>query len=96
MLDHHSEPAMSGYVLDMAGRRLRVRVSRPIPFGAPVKVEAPEMLLLGEAHQCEPVEGAFEAGLMLSQVLSSLSDLLALNRALLGENYREPLAPSQA
>ncbi len=77
---------MSGRVLDLSGSGLRVRVPLPIPCGAPVKVETSETLMLGEVCRCDPVEGAYEAGLMVAHVLTALADLRRLNQALLDED----------
>jgi hypothetical protein len=53
-------------------------------------VETFEVVVLGTVNACEPAGDAYEVSFVLSRALSSFRDLLALNRALLGEDYREP------
>ena len=62
------EPTLSGKVSDMSGSGLCVNVRVPIPCGAQVRVESPEMLMLGEVCYCEPVEHGYSVGIMLSEV----------------------------
>jgi hypothetical protein len=85
------EPVVAGCVTDMSGSGLRLRLPVPIPCGAPVKVEAGDMLILGEVVRCEAAHGApagttYAVGVHLSHSLVALSDLGRLNRALLGRD----------
>ena len=77
---------MEAQVLDASGSGLRLRVPEVIPCGAPVKVDAQDMLMLGEVTRCEPEQGAYIVGLHLSHSLAALAELQKLNRALLGED----------
>ncbi len=85
------DPSVAGCVIDMSGSGLRVTLALPIPCGAPVKVEAGDMLMLGEVVRCEAMEGEpagtmYAVGVHLSHSLAALSDLGRLNRALLGHD----------
>lgn len=86
------EPKAVGTVLDMSGSGLRLRLPLPIPCGAPVKVEADDMLMLGEVVRCEPLGQSYSIGLSLSHSLAALSELERLNRALLGHDAEVDMA----
>jgi PilZ domain-containing protein len=81
-----AQPVMEAQVLDASGSGLRLRVPWVIPCGAPVKVDAQDMLMLGEVTRCEPDQGAHIVGLHLSHSLEALAESQKLNRALLGED----------
>ncbi len=76
---------VTGRVLDMSGSGLRLMVRTPIPCGAVVKIEGNDMLLLAEVCRSNYGLGAYDLGLKITHALTSLSELAALNRALLGE-----------
>jgi hypothetical protein len=80
--------AMSGTVLEMSGRGLRIAVTLPIPFGAAVRVETEDLLMLGEVCHCSAGPSGCEVGLIVSEMLSSLAELRRLNEALLDERTR--------
>jgi hypothetical protein len=80
--------SMSGTVLDLSGRGLRLAVPYPIPFGAAVKIETEELLMLAEVCRCSVLPSGYEAGLMVSEMLTGLSELRRLNEALLDERTR--------
>lgn len=82
-----ARPVMQAQVLDASGAGLRLRVPSMIPSGSPVKVDAEDMLLLGEVTRCEPEQGAYIVGLHLSHSLEALAELQKLNQALLGEKF---------
>jgi hypothetical protein len=77
---------MEAQVLDASGSGLRMRVPSMIPCGAAVKVDAQDMLMLGEVTRCEQEQGAHVIGVHLSHSLAALAELQKLNRALLGED----------
>jgi hypothetical protein len=89
------DPIVAGCVMDMSGSGLRLRLPLPIPCGAPVKVEAGDMLMLGEVVRCEATDdesagSTYAVGVHLSHSLAALSDLGRLNRALLGRDMASP------
>ncbi len=81
------QPVMEGYFLDLSGSGLSLRLPLPAPCGAAVKIDAQDMLMLGEITRCTPVEGAYVVGIQLSHSLAALAELDRLNRALLREDY---------
>lgn len=78
-------PAAPGVVADLSGKGLRITVLSPMPCGTPVKVETDELMMLAEVCCCKAVRNGYEAGLMVSEMLSGLSDSRRLSRALLEE-----------
>ena len=81
-----------GCVLDVSGIGLRIRTPGPLPCGAPVRVDAKEMLMLGEVCRCEPEGGAYTVGIELSHSLGGLGELEKLNHALMGGRLWRDLA----
>lgn len=72
-------------VVDLSGRGLRVRADSTVAVGAAVKVEINDALLLGDVCYSIPESGGYLIGVEVDQVLSGLSDVAKLNRALLME-----------
>jgi len=72
-------------VVDLSGRGLRVRAESPIAAGAAVKIEINDALLLGDVCYSIPESGCCLIGIEVDQVLTGLSDVAKLNRALLTE-----------
>jgi hypothetical protein len=62
------EPTCTGHVVDMSGSGLKMNVPLPIPCGAQVKVEVPGMVIFGEVCRCEEHEGAYDIGMMLTEL----------------------------
>jgi hypothetical protein len=85
-----SQPLIEGCVLDMSGSGLCLRTPLPLPCGASVKIDAQDMLLLGEVTRCFPANGAYTVGVHLSHSLAALAELERLNRALLREDNWAP------
>ncbi len=71
-------------ILDFSGRGLRLLADHPVAFGAAVKIEAEDELLLGEVRYCQPANGNYELGLELQHSLHGLKELTRLNQRLLG------------
>ena len=46
-------PTVTGRAIDMSRGTLRLRLPNPIPYGAPVKVEAEHEVTLGEVSRCQ-------------------------------------------
>jgi hypothetical protein len=46
-------PPVAGQTLDVSGSGLRLRLPNPIPCGSAVKVEADEIVMLGEVSRCQ-------------------------------------------
>lgn len=75
---------VSGQVVNMSGRGLKLFVGRPLPAGAAVKVEANDTLLLGEIVYCRAEAGGFAVGLQLKHALFHLRELARLSAELMG------------
>jgi hypothetical protein len=71
-LGSEASPVMEACLVEMSGRVLRLRAPRPIPCGAPVKVEATDTLMLGEVIRCDPEGGAYTIGVQLSHSLAAV------------------------
>jgi PilZ domain len=82
-----AQPLMEACVLDMSGSGLCLRLPLPVPCGAAVKVDAHDMLMLGEITRCTPEDGAYTVGIHLSHSLAALPELERLNRTLLREDH---------
>lgn len=89
------QPSIPGRVTDMSGIGLRVKIPLPIAYGALVRVEGDDMLILGEVCRAQRIrsladrsaaaeEGGYEVGVEIAQALASLSSLERFHRALLG------------
>jgi hypothetical protein len=61
---------IEAYLLDISGSGLQLRVPKPVPCGAAVKIEGGNTLMLGEVCRCEPESGAYTVGVQLSQTLA--------------------------
>ena len=82
-------PALSSAadVLDLSGSGMRLRVANPVPCGMPVEIDCGDRMALGEVCRCQPEnagssQGPFIAGVQISQVVASLSELQRFARRL--------------
>jgi hypothetical protein len=82
--------ALPALAIEMSEGGMRLLLTRAIPVGAPVKIEAEDSLFLGEVCYCESQATGFLIGLKLLQVLSNLSELARLNRRIMGDEPRAP------
>jgi hypothetical protein len=78
-------PSVTASVVEISGRGLKLHSPVPIPVDAPVKVEAPELLVLGEVCFCQAAGESYEIGMNVVHSLTNLSELERLGRALLDE-----------
>ena len=62
------QPMLSGTVNNVSGSGLSVDVRVPIPCGAQVRVETPDLIMLGEVCRCEPFADGYSVALVLSEV----------------------------
>jgi len=80
-----SEPERAPFLavaLDMSGSGMRILSPSAVPYQAAVKVEAGDILLLGEVIRTESTDGGHMVALKLLHSLDSMGDLQRLNRAL--------------
>lgn len=76
-------------IKNVSGRGMRVQLDEPLPLNAAVRVDAGNMMLLGEVCYCEP-DGRFHAiGIMLEQVLHESPGLFPLIEAVRGDRSSE-------
>jgi hypothetical protein len=59
--------SVSGRALDVSATALRLRLPHPIPCGSPVRVEADDMIMLGEVKRCQYDFDSYIVSLMLFQ-----------------------------
>ena len=82
--------------VDLSGRGLKLRLSRPLAPDSPVKVEFGDAMYLGEVCYCRHEDGAFVAGVAIEQVLTGLQGLARLRNRLIADsrgNVDTELAP---
>jgi hypothetical protein len=60
-------PPIAGRVVDMSGSGLQLRTPNPVPCGSPVKVESPQLAMLGEVCRCQFDGDGYIVGLLLFQ-----------------------------
>ena len=68
--------------VDMSGSGLRIVSPQPVSYQAAVKVQAGDLLVLGEVIRVQQSDQGCVLALKLQHSLDSLSDLHRLNRAL--------------
>ena len=87
--------SLEGSVTNLSGRGLRLRLQRPLPLNAAVRVDMNGSVLLGEVCYNAPDESGCAVGLMLDQVLHGNPGLIPLLRSLQEARERtfEPAAP---
>ena len=81
------EPA-AARVVSISGVELTVVVPFDVVRGAAAKIEIGDMLLLGEVICVEQREDGYCAKINVQHALNSLSDLMRLNRSILGHEDR--------
>ena len=77
---------MEGCLLDVSPKGARIRVPNPVRVRTPVRIEAHELLLVGNVQRCEHTHGAYEAGIVLSVPMDRLVELRLLDAALCAES----------
>jgi hypothetical protein len=60
-----SHKEIEAFVIDVSGGGLCLRLPCRIPAGTPVKVETPDVLLLGDICYCATDEDGFRAGVVV-------------------------------
>ena len=81
----HGRRPHAGLIVEISGTSLTMKLPTPIACGAPVQVEAADMLMLGEVARCEPAGEEFRLALTLRHSLRDLQLLEKRNRTLMGE-----------
>jgi hypothetical protein len=75
--------------IDLSGRGMKLRVTRQLALGSPVKVELDDSMYFGEVCYCRLERGIFVAGLRIEQVLTGLQGLAQLRRRWISDWARE-------
>ena len=78
-------------VLDFSESGIRLRSPEPLPVNAAVRIDAEDLLLLGEVTRCDAEGGAYNVGILLSHSLASCAELEQLNHALCSETQPVPV-----
>jgi PilZ domain len=75
----------TGTVRNLSGRGMRLTVPQAIPPGTAVRVDADNVMFLGEICYCVPEGSGYSVGLMLEHILTKLDELERLNQSLFGD-----------
>ncbi|MCS7027073.1 MAG: PilZ domain-containing protein [Bryobacteraceae bacterium] len=76
----------SAQMQNICGRGARLLVRSPLPVGLPVRIDAEDLLLLGDVCYCQQEETQlFSVGVAVAHSISNLRELAALARALRDE-----------
>jgi hypothetical protein len=89
-------PPFQALAVEMSGSGMRLLSPEPIPYQAAVRIEAGDLLLLGEVIRAQTSETGETIVLELRHSLHSVGDLRRLNEALCWENRRLPQSPERA
>lgn len=84
---------LGGMIVNMSGSGMLMKVPHPLKADTLVRIEASNMLLLGEVAHCEPHATGFRVGILIRHSLQNLKALQNLNQALLeseGQPCQEP------
>ncbi len=85
-----SEPCViSGRVVNLSGKGMRLMLEREAPVGAPVRVDVDGTILLGEVCYCARQGNSFCAGLELEHALTMSEELASLMRGLMEETRQD-------
>ncbi len=75
----------TGLMVEISGNSLTMKLPTAIASGTPVKVDAWDLLMLGEVVRCEPAGDGFRVALTLRHSLRDLHALEKLTQGLLGK-----------
>lgn len=89
----NGEPGFEATVADVSSRGMRFMADRAAKPDTALKIEFGDTMLLAEVVHCSPSGEKYVLGVRVDHVLSSLSDLLRLQNALL-EMQGSPREPS--
>lgn len=73
-------------ILSTSGNEMRIAVPFDVAPETAVKIETGDMLMLGEALRVEPAEDGYVLTVNIRHTLRSISELMRLNRAILGDD----------
>jgi hypothetical protein len=84
------EWSAEGRLLQVNTGLVSIESNSPIPAGVACRVDADDVLLLGECRRCEPEGLKFKAEVNLKQIIPSMSNLAKLVSAICGATPRLP------
>jgi len=85
----------TGTVRNLSGRGMRLTVPQAISPGTAIRVDAENIMFLGDVCYCVPENPGFSVGLIVEHVLTGLDELERLNRGLFGEPDRDGTTPEK-
>jgi hypothetical protein len=91
VLSEPDRPPFQAVAVEISGSGMRLLSPYPVSYQAAVKVEARDLLLLGEVVRVQVSQQGTTLGLKLLHSLDSLGDLRRLNRALRLEDQEAAL-----
>ncbi len=86
----------TGTVRNLSGRGMRLTVPQAISPGTAIRVDADNIMFLGEVCYCVAESPGYSIGLMVEHILTGLDELEHLNRGLFGEPDGEKADGQQA
>jgi len=75
----------TGTVRNLSGRGMQLTAPQAIRPGTAIRVDAENIMFLGEVCYCVPETGGYCVGLMVEHILTGLDELERLNQGLFGE-----------
>ncbi|MCE5308686.1 MAG: PilZ domain-containing protein [Acidobacteriales bacterium] len=94
-LDCHAT-CWTGTIRNLSGRGMQLCVPQSIGVGTPLRVDAGDVMFLGEVCYCEPEGDGFRVGMTVEHTLSGLGELARLNRSLFGDSQNDRETPEPA
>jgi len=86
----------TGTIRNHSGRGMRLSVPQAIDAGTPLRIDAGNVMLLGEACYCRPQGDGYQVGVRVEHILSGLDELARLNRSLFGDSQNDRDIPEPA
>jgi hypothetical protein len=94
-LDCHAT-CWDGTIRNLSGWGMRLSVPQAIAAGTPLRIDAGNVMLLGEVCYCIPEGDGHRVGVIVEHILSGLDELARLNRSLLGDSQNDRDIPEPA
>lgn len=85
----------TGTVRNLSGRGMRLTVPQAISPGTAIRVDADNIMFLGDVCYCVPENPGYSVGLIVEHIVTGLDELERLNRSLFGEvEVERPVSPA--
>lgn len=79
----------AGRIVDIDRKRTRISYGQPLPFGAALRLDANDAMLLGEVMGSVPLANDTLIEVKINQVVPSMSNLAKLVNAVIGATPRD-------